>query len=60
MMPGLTFDRVAACGGAAFTLPRWTGWVALVAAIGGASTALLNLGSDITAPLVLDGRAEVR
>ena len=35
-------------------LPRWTGWVALVAAIGGASTALLNLGSDITAPLVLD------
>jgi hypothetical protein len=35
-------------------LPRWTGWVALVAAIGGASTALLNLGSDVTAPLVLD------
>jgi hypothetical protein len=35
-------------------LPRWTGWLALVAAIGGAATAMLNLGSDITAPLVLD------
>lgn len=35
-------------------LPHWTGWVALASAIGGASTALLNLGTDITAPLVLD------
>jgi hypothetical protein len=35
-------------------LPRWTGWVALVAAVGGAATALLNLGSDVTAPVVLD------
>lgn len=35
-------------------LPHWTGWVALASAIGGASTALLNLGTDITAPLALD------
>ena len=35
-------------------LPRWSGWLALVAAIGGASTALLNLATDTTAPVVLD------
>jgi hypothetical protein len=35
-------------------LPRWTGWLALIAAIGGVGTALLNLGTDVTAPVTLD------
>lgn len=36
------------------TFPRWTGWLAIVAAVGGLTTALLNLSTDVTAPIVLD------
>ncbi|MEV6105041.1 hypothetical protein AB0M28_10040 [Streptomyces sp. NPDC051940] len=34
--------------------PRWTGWVALVSAAGGLTTALINVSTSTTSPPVLD------
>jgi len=34
--------------------PRWLGWVAVVSALGGLVTALMNLGTSTRAPLVFD------
>jgi hypothetical protein len=34
--------------------PRWLGWVAVVSALGGAATVVLNLGTSTRAPLAID------
>lgn len=34
--------------------PRWLGWIAIVSAIGGLATALINIGTSAKAPIVLD------
>lgn len=34
--------------------PRWIGWVGIVSGLGGLTTALMNLGTSVRAPFVLD------